>query len=589
MPPPESEYETFDFSIVTPPPPPATPEKDAKLSQAKPINQREVDTLLSILPTQLEALLPKDTLPKGKGIITELFLSDREYREVAGQVIRQAASEFTARMGEGDKAELVAKKLFPLIESRIKAKKEITARIQREMKESPESSGRETHIKARIKAEEIFASGEVPFDTVEFSGAEEGQGYIAHRNAQGKVDVYCVMEKLDSGGSATVQKVQNVATGVFLALKTSKVVPVVDADLRKPYERVFTRGADLSRMVHPTTLLISEKMIGYLMPLHEVSAASLLTDSRYASYCTRQNRESVMCQVLGQQFSLEDRGLLNIDLKPKNVMVNSVREAGSSASIPKLSAQLIDLDDAVDIRCLSDSPRDPRKLQTLVNEILASGVSFVGGTSDFVSQYDAEEVPKLKKEAADLPKLDEGVPTEADIDKVVEFLKKYKKAVQSRVIFTLGATCYMILAKGEPYGVVEIDGRLTPNTDPKLTWEYDQRLRELGYSKELVEFLRRMMSPEPRHRPVRAEVETFFKSFKILTDEEFDKQREAALEPKYTRYVQNYGSISNLQEIITSLEPFGEGQDLIDMRSALKFMQEFEDLRKKNRGVRDRS
>lgn len=596
------------------------PEKDAKqLSAEKPINEAEVMQLFEALPASFKVQLPgKDVEPKSKAeVIRDFFLSEQEFREVAGEVILKAMKKFTPEMDASAKAKLVGNDLLALINKRGAAKERLAHRVQADAKEGSHPSYA-TNLKAMIKAEEIFSTEAPQFNTVEFAG-EKGEGFIAHRNAQGEVRVFRVVKILsEAGATSTVKKVEDISSGLFYAMKLSKKVPSTSQKkTRKKREHHFTRGAARAGAVSPTTLLIGQRILGYIQPLYTADMVVAMSSPKLSQHFTPFARQRFSSQIVEQQFDLQKKGNYNIDLKPDNVMLEENEKDKKSSS-----AKLVDLDDAISLTVENEQGElDLDKLQEVVDEI-RGGVSVMGpGTARFIGFEDVQEFIRLKSEAGTFPKKFTQSTSAEEIQRALDFIAKYKEAVERRVIFTLGATCFTVLTNQFPYNFkpwylseveegLSLEDRPTPGskllgefpvTAPNQSLVFTQSLIDLGYSEKVASTFAKMMSHNPSERPTREEVEQAFKSFKFLSQEEVDKldgQTKANLvdEARGLRIHKQGWTIPKLRRELLALEArYKEGSvkkqdydlDVAELQKSINLLSRLPELQKANREITD--
>lgn len=527
-------------------------EKDAKqLSAGQPIDEAEVKGLLAILPTEFDVEVPKaGKQHKGKAeLVRDLFLSDKEYQEVARQVICKAVKKFTPGMDPKAKIDIVTADLRKLINRRYEAKERLAHRVQRDGKMDAEKPGSDhpgyaryieegfpTNLKAMIKAEEIFASSNQPFNTVEFAGEKAGEAFIAHHN-RGEVRVYRVQKVLAQGGSSVVFKVMNIANGKFEAMKLSKVVPSVQQhEARARQVHHFTKGAARASVdASQTTLLVGQNILGYIMPLRDIDLIEAGKHDYYKGFLTHPARQRFVGQVVEQQFHLQRNKRFNFDLKPNNIMLTvkplmfqSEGDRKESSASQRTSVALVDLDDAIDLTILNEEGVvDPAKLQSVMHEIRTGVIR----TPAFTSITDEEIFIGLTKEARNtLPHNFTSATSPQDITRTLDFLRRYKEAAQKRNIFTLGATCFYMLTEKMPYVTSPFpETHDDPNRPNPI---FTKHLTDLGYSEDLAAFLARMMSHNPADRPSQQEVEDKFKGFKFLSQEDIDRVRYILYEDK---------------------------------------------------------
>lgn len=547
-------------------------------------------------------------------IILDLFFSNQEFMDFSKHAISKSLEKSTPDMNEQILDELASSGMLAAINKRYAAKEKCERSIQKDLKEASEFPGHAARVKAMMKAEEIFASGVSEFDTQEFSGENEGQEYIAHQKSKSEISVYSVGKVLQSGGSATVSKVMDVATGKFSALKKSKYGTNLKDPSRNIFVKNFTKGAELSGMLNPTTLLISEKLIGYLLPLYEVDMITALSNPPYASSLSHQDKQRFVRQVIDQQFYLWDRGWLNIDLKPENTMLMFPEREKKEAAASKTSVKLIDLDDSMNFSYLKEHNQvDLVKIQRIMDEIRSSHYPTGGGTGTYTSVEDLNKLIALRSEMDSLPEqFDESVSKE-NIEKTLNFLNRYRETVERRVIFTLGATCFVLLSGTYPYdkqnlflGPTSLGEFASP--EPSRTCLYDNYLRANGYSERVIAFLRKMMHPDPAARPSRREVEDAFNGFKFLSDEELDKlgstvkrnlQKEVAMAAEAVNYPPLEEVDAQIKKLSMESEEQEEGwsfpmdmslenqAELEHLNKVRKFLERFAALQKANREITD--
>lgn len=526
------------FKPVPATPSPAAAPLEGDLKREREVKLLDEETVKGLISDTFEVVLPdkgKQT-KKCEAVVQELFVSDNEFREVARQVISKTAEKFTPGMSEKEKKKLAAADLVVLINKRYVIKKrletELAPRVQQGPGVDPAHVAHATHLKARIKAAEIFSEA-LPYDTVEFSGETPGKGYIAHRNEKGGIDVYSVEGQVGKGGRGTVSKVKHVVTAALAAYKVSK--PLTDAEKKQRAQR-FTASADRIKVAGEVALFVGKQTLGQLMPLHEADMVTVIESARYSAYASQKDRQKYVRQVIHQQFDLQEKGLMNLDLKLQNIMLSFETDKKERVA----SAKLIDLDDILDLTVTKGKEVDPAKVFDLIKGIQTGGQVICSTAMTSPEDYNAHVAFRHQAKAL-FPTEEKALQEDIakDVQKYLNFLQRFQQAIEQQMIFTLGSTCFILFTGRMPYTLEPMsrgaDGRLKqargdetvrgrfPWIEPGRTDSNGQRLLRLGYSEKVVTFIRSMMDPDPTKRPTKDQVKKAFADFKFLSKEEIEK------------------------------------------------------------------
>lgn len=480
-----------------PPPSVKAPESEGK-EALEDLDEVAIRELMKLIPSSFNITMGKEVSSRSKAqVVKDLFLTDENFREFAHDVIAQSV-EKAEGMTQQEKRDLVTKDLVAAL--------------------TPKYENKVFLVKLKKIAAEDFVKLGPLYNTLTYVGLA-GERYLAHRTKAGEINVYVITKDIGQGGTSTVHKVVNLAKEGFYALKLSKKVPPVgQVEKRAGVQNRFTKAAEKASVVYQTTLLIGHQTIGYLMPLYR-DLISALTDDQNDDEFPPEVRQDLVHQAIKQHFALIDKGRWNVDLKPDNIMLDEEAESGESL-------KMVDLDDALDFSCL-DTPGmvDIQKLNALMEEIRTSGEPFGAGTTRYMSEADLKEMMELRRQLKTpsppapqvnpFPELTAS-STKEEIENTLNFLDKYRTALERRLIFALGATCFTIMTNDIPYPLksrADIQGAEFPNLDsPKKAAEYDQVARVMGCSEQMIGILRKMMIPIPSERPSRKEVEAAFKT-----------------------------------------------------------------------------
>lgn len=567
------------------------PEKK-KEGEAKVLAEAEIAKLIPksfhLEPAKRGEWAPVDMTEKE--VISELFLSNDEFRGVARQVISQAV---TPAMDEVTQKSEATKALTKLVTERYQKKlrlvKDAKALSERDVKAGVIHAFTPIQITAMIKAEELFAKCASSCNIVEFAGEKAGVAYMAYRkDSRSPVRLHEVVQAgVAAGGEGVVSKVREVSSGVLLAMK--KVPPskslTRDRQIKQLEKGVaHLRAADAANDL--ATVVIGETFVGYVMPWHDVDMISMLKNPEYRDYTSQLDRQRYLGQICKQQFDLLKKGIWNLDIKPDNIMLHVERESkGAAAHGKRSSAKLIDLDLAFNLNFKKEGDViDPDKVQKILADI-----AFFGGTPRYTSPADLElylenlsTAQKLQKEAASLPrKLNvEGQPInwESDrakkyLEKSVNFIVNYQKVLEQRMIFTLGATFFSLLCGRMPYsragrivGMATVDD-FANLEDQEAIKVADQDLLALGYSEKVVSFFRTMMDPDPNKRPTKDQVQATVAGFKFPTQEGMDKlgiTENLKIEAEGTELEKRGVTLSDLENRRTDWGIFEDGEYVLD-------------------------
>lgn len=442
-------------------------------------------------------------------VVQDIFISDKELSEVVRAIILEKCKP---EMDEKEKSEAVAIGLQKVVEKRYAERDKLIH--ESDLKDRPQ------HLKALVKAREYFASHpEATQLALEFSGEREDDRYLASVDPKTKevhVILFLKVEALGEGATATVHKVLDVQKNTFLAFKKAKASPLDRAHRIKQ----FAREAERLKTTDKTILFINDSIIGFTSTLKDVDLSSVISEtsepleSEYADIARSQDRLQYIKDIAAEQHRLQDQHVFLTDLKPENIMLQlKTGKEQAAEDRPKASVKLIDLADAADLGFKNAHGEiDRAKVQSILEEI-RSWPPAGPGTTTYTTYADFIIFKSIKEKAMKLT-------SDAPVAEIESFLKEYQAALEQRITFTLGMTCYLILTSKSPFSMTPKEGCLFPNPEAPMN---EQALRDKGYSEQVIEVLKKMMHPDPSKRPSANETYALIRGFKFLSQGEIDK------------------------------------------------------------------